>query len=247
MYVVDYVDPVAHIAQKVNYANKFFTRKWKVNGLWNAILQNTVAIVQHQNVQFQISPAVYSNPADLSERADLAISALVGGIPQFDTHPQFDTYPQFDTQDIPIITFQGKVTGTSWTTTRKKVENWCDQVNDVHGQAGTSIWAIAAVGKQVKFWIYSNRLTQQNQLIPNNRSRLVPVSWNTTGGPSPLRVDWAAGTNGQSYRNNTGGNADAGIIYHYSDEYAFMIIRFMLEHPRGAGVPHIAAAAGAVW
>ena len=236
---------MAHIAQKVNYANIFFTRKWKVNGLWNAILQNTVAIVQHQNVQFQISPAVYSNPAGLSERADLAISALVGGNPQFYT--QDIPIIKFDTQDIPIITFEGKVTGTSWTATRKKVENWCDQVNDVHGQAGTSIWAIAAVGKQVKFWIYSNRLTQQNQLNPNNRSRLIPVSWNTNVSPCPLRVDWAAGTNGQNYMNNSGGNADAGIPYDYSDEYTFMIIRFMLEHPRRAGVPHIAAAAGAVW
>lgn len=187
-----------------------------------------------QHVVSNLARSLLGSRRSRGERADLAISALVGG------------NGQVDAEDIPIITFEGKHAGYNWTATRLQVERWCDSVNGVQGQAGTSIWAIAAVGRYVKFWIYSNQLTQQNPANPNDPSRLVPVRWNAN--PPTLVVNWAGGTNYQNYRvNNTATNADAGLTYDFSQEAAHKIIAFMLEHPRGANVPHIAGGAGAVW
>ena len=162
----------------------FFATEWKVVGLWNGILSQAVNDVENDSPEdkgWEVSPEAYPNVKDTkSNRADLLVSLL-------HCKGTFGLYT-WGLVENPIIHLEAKggapeKTGDKiWPSVRNQIEKWCMLSL---GAGGTPCWTIGVIGKEVKFWMYTTTISEQNQ----TRSRMVPVTWDENG--ARLRFAWA--------------------------------------------------------
>ena len=190
------------MAQQLGYSDAFFTREWKVSGLWNSILKDSIG-----QGPYQIAPEAYPNDFDTqSNRADLRVSHMQsnGNI--------------WDVSDHPVICFEAKkgAAHPDWIAVREQIEDWCSLADGI--QKGFPCWAIGAIGREVKFWIYTGSI-----LSSGNNSSMVPVGVPGRGNPNVV-IGWSQ--NGWEQ----GDNADKGASYDYNAPEVPVIINYMLVH-----------------
>ncbi|KAH0848255.1 hypothetical protein FOPE_02396 [Fonsecaea pedrosoi] len=211
------------MAQQAIYTNTFFLREWKVSGLWNSILREAMEANKTQNPgvdngPWQISPEAYPNDFDTqSNRSDLLVSQLR------------QNGNQCDTVDHPLIYFEAKrgspnnyTSNARWRAVRMQIEAWCDLADGV--EKGRPCWAIGAIGKEVKFWIFTGSI-----LYNGSNSKMVPV-WCDNN--QVVVIGWS-----QPHWQN-GDNADDRAPYEYHEGSVPIIIDYMLSHPWAENLQH---------
>ena len=217
------------MAQQRLYGNDYFTREWKVAGLWNTILHEALPAINPAGIAgWQISPEGQPDSEDTqSFRADLVVSTL----------EQNAANQEWNTGVPPVIHFEAKkgsgggvlATGGAWTKVRKQIENWCD--NSLGVKAGTPCWAIGAIGSEVKFWIYTTSIEHGG--TGGQKSKMVPVYCQHPphGGPGTLAFNWAI-----PWQNGTTADQQAAISYRHND--VPFILNQMFTHPWASQLTH---------